>query len=303
MEDYKERYEKALETVQEILSSGQDRIALSRLKLRLEPAFPELKETKDEHIRKSLVKAFDGICKKEWGGLEVKEVLAWLEKQGTLMECLKKANAEIGDLIEKNYNLKQETSPIQPNVVDLGLPSGLLWCSHNVGAERPEDYGLYFSWGNIEKGKGLLFNEKSYASTKGIKRTCDITEFSGFDAARENMGGKWRMPTKGNFKELINNTDQEWVDNYNGTGVNGCKFIKKDDHDVFIFLPAAGYYHEAFLYNDGSYGYYWSSALYSLSYGYNFDFRSGSAHIYSCSRHFGFPVRAVQQSNNLKNKL
>jgi hypothetical protein len=111
MEDYKERYEKALGTVQEILSGEQDRIALSRLKLRLQPVFPELKEDQDEYIRKGLIKAFERVCKKEWGGLEIKEVLAWLEKQGTLMECLKKANAEIGDLIEKNYNLKQETIP------------------------------------------------------------------------------------------------------------------------------------------------------------------------------------------------
>jgi hypothetical protein len=70
--------------------------------------------------------------------------------------------------------------------------------------------------------------------------------------------------------------------------------MKKDDHDVFIFLPAAGRHDGASLSYDGSFGYYWSSALYSLSYGYSFDFHCGSAYMYSCSRHFGFPVRAVQ---------
>lgn len=50
MEDYKEKYEMALEGVQEILSSGQDSIKMSQLALRLHGIFPELKESEDENF-------------------------------------------------------------------------------------------------------------------------------------------------------------------------------------------------------------------------------------------------------------
>lgn len=34
--------------------------------------------------------------------------------------------------------------------VDLGLPSGTLWCTVNVGAKEETEYGNYYSWGEIE---------------------------------------------------------------------------------------------------------------------------------------------------------
>ena len=83
--DYEEKYKQALETVQEILSSGADAIRIKRLKLRLQSVFPELAESEDERIRKGLIKAVSFMLK---GGVlkdtdvTREEALAWLEKQG-----------------------------------------------------------------------------------------------------------------------------------------------------------------------------------------------------------------------------
>ena len=85
MEDYKEKYEMALEGIQEILSSGEDSIKMSRLQLRLQGIFPELKESKDEKIRKAFIK----YCKLQqkannigFCGISLIDAIAWLEKQG-----------------------------------------------------------------------------------------------------------------------------------------------------------------------------------------------------------------------------
>lgn len=85
MEDYKEKYEMALEGIQEILSSGEDSIKMSRLQLRLQGIFPELKESKDEKIRKALIK----YCKLQqkannigFCGISLIDAIDWLEKQG-----------------------------------------------------------------------------------------------------------------------------------------------------------------------------------------------------------------------------
>ena len=85
MEDYKEKYEMALEGIQEILSSGQDSIKMPQLQLRLQGIFPELKESEDEKIREMLI---DSFTRADMGGeiygkgVTYKQVIAWLEKQG-----------------------------------------------------------------------------------------------------------------------------------------------------------------------------------------------------------------------------
>lgn len=96
--DYKEKYEMALEGIQEILCSGQESIKMSLLQQRLQGVFPELKQLKDEMIRNGLLanfRRFDGNYL--WGTntyVLVKDIIAWLEKQGkpkeiNLVEILK----------------------------------------------------------------------------------------------------------------------------------------------------------------------------------------------------------------------
>ena len=86
IEEKARRYDEAIEGIQEILSSGQDYIKMSRLQLRLQGIFPELKEDRDERIRKNLIELFhDTVSNDEIlrdYGLDKTETLAWLEKQG-----------------------------------------------------------------------------------------------------------------------------------------------------------------------------------------------------------------------------
>ena len=79
--DYKEKYEMALEGIQEILSSGEDSIKMSRLQLRLQGIFPELKKSEDEKVRKTLIKFFKDWHKTKshcWS-VSIPKILAWLE--------------------------------------------------------------------------------------------------------------------------------------------------------------------------------------------------------------------------------
>ena len=77
--DYKEKYEMALEGIQEILSSGEDSIKMSRLQLRLQGIFPELAESEDERIRKELI----CFLNTEIPQCEARDkYTSWLEKQG-----------------------------------------------------------------------------------------------------------------------------------------------------------------------------------------------------------------------------
>ena len=180
--------------------------------------------------------------------------------------------------------------------VDLGLPSGLLWATCNIGASESWECGLYFSWGNVDghkKGSGFYFGYEEHQSTPGWKLTTDIPVNAKYDAARANLGGSWRMPTTDEFAELCKKryTTNEWVTQ---NGVNGRRITSKINGNS-VFFPASGiYYGEAILYGEGTYGRYWSSSLESQTGVYNLALDSGYAYPQNfSSRHYGFPVRAV----------
>lgn len=129
--------------------------------------------------------------------------------------------------------------------VDLGLPSGLKWATCNVPINNPDAYGEYYAWGEIKPKSD--YNE-SNSEVEGWEGN------SQYDAATVNWGGTWRMPTKEELKELVDECTWEWMthDNINGykvTGPNGNS----------IFLPAAGYRYNSSLHNAGELGFYWSS--------------------------------------------
>ena len=189
------------------------------------------------------------------------------------------------------------TGSTPSGAVDLALPSGLLWCEHNVGAASPYEDGLYFSWGNVTGHTGDdgydfgTANDGPYASTPGAALTGDIPAGNDYDAARHNMGAPWRMPTVGEFQELNNNCDSEWTDE---DGVAGCRFTSRINGNS-IFFPASGYRYGTGLDNRGSYGYYWSSSLYSQTSGYLLYFHASAVNPANYGdRFYGFSVRAVQ---------
>ena len=178
--------------------------------------------------------------------------------------------------------------------VDLGLPSGLLWATCNVGATSPEQTGLYFAWGEtvgytaeqIARGE-RKFLKKTY-NAKKIKIGLTLEQ----DAAHTYMGGKWRMTTKDEFQELIDNCNSTWTTNYNGTGVNGYVFTSNINGNS-IFFPAAGYYYGSLVDGGDSYGFYWSASWFSSSDAWYLDFYPGGAYVFDSNRCYGQSVRGV----------
>ena len=172
--------------------------------------------------------------------------------------------------------------------VDLGLPSGLKWATCNVGANKPEDYGNYYAWGETK-------TKYDYSSSNSVTygdNYSDIKGNSQYDAARANWGGSWRLPTKAELEELKNKCTWKWttqngVKGYKVTGPNGKS----------IFLPAAGYRLGASLYYAGEGGDYWSSTPYGIrgNSAYRFDFDSSSLREGWDDRNNGRSVRPVSE--------
>ena len=189
--------------------------------------------------------------------------------------------------------------------VDLGLPSGTLWATCNVGASSPSDFGLYFQWGDIkgypkeQVGKDKQFNCDEYKfSIDGSN-----TNFSKYikegtileledDAARSNMGGNWHMPSPKQIQELIDNTTSTWEEM---DGVKGRLFTSKSDTSKSIFIPAAGFAYDGIVFSGGRYGHVWSSVLsaYHIGYGQYLYICPGYASLDDYHRSFGFSVRGV----------
>ncbi len=164
-----------------------------------------------------------------------------------------------------------------PEYVDLGLTSGTLWATCNVGATAPEQYGDYFAWGETEPKENYDWtNEGDYkwgvakwngetyeGMTKYNNEDGLLTLEAADDAATANWGGKWRTPTQKEMQELLDECQRDWTTDYNGTGKAGYIITSKAEGNTnAIFLPAAGYYDQSYLTLVGSQGYYWSSSLY-----------------------------------------
>ncbi|MBQ7254306.1 MAG: Ig-like domain-containing protein [Bacteroidales bacterium] len=214
--------------------------------------------------------------------------------------------------------------------IDLGLPSGIWWASRNVGANAPEEYGDYFAWGETSPyyavgyaqsyspvwklGKSTGYGWTSYKWTSyKFTDESDIYPLSKYvikaehstvdnkdvldpedDAAQVKWGGKWRMPTIGEWQELRvcckwRDTTLEGVEGELVTGPNGNS----------IFLPKAGYRVSKNICDDGSLGAYWSSSLYYYSYGaWSVGFRSDGSNAGDIwwtvnDRYCGYQIRPV----------
>lgn len=158
--------------------------------------------------------------------------------------------------------------------VDLDLPSGLRWATCNVGASAPEEYGDYYAWGETEPKETYSWETYKYGSSaNALTKYCSDSSSGkdGFtdelttleaedDAAVQNWGGKWRMPTDAEWAELRENCDWTWTADYNGTGIAG-RIVASKTNGNSIFLPAAGFRSDDGLYLVGSDGGYWSSLL------------------------------------------
>ncbi len=158
--------------------------------------------------------------------------------------------------------------------VDLGLPSGTLWATCNVGATTPEGYGSYFAWGETRPKDFYWWNtykwcimvdnhpklvKYCYYSTDGYNGMVDNQTVlqAADDAATANWGEGWCMPTPSQLHELETETNSIWTTQ---DGVSGKVFIAKDGGSS-IFLPAAGWFIEDRLLDEGEGGSYFSNTL------------------------------------------
>ena len=190
--------------------------------------------------------------------------------------------------------------------VDLGLPSGTLWATCNIGADSPDEYGDYFAWGETQPKNVYNFSTYQYCmgSENTLTKYCNNASYgyNGFtdnltilepidDAATAQWGSGWRMPTKEEWQELLNNTTVTWTTQ---NGVNGRLFTATNG--TSLFLPAAGVRNGSSLYMAGSDGFYWSSSL-GTDYPYFawvLCFNSGNCYMYgNSSRGYGQSVRPV----------
>lgn len=197
------------------------------------------------------------------------------------------------------------TAAEEHECVDLGLPSGTLWATCNIGAEYPYENGDYFAWGETapkrvyDWGTYKWWNSTDNSLTKyctnGDYGTVDNkTELDPEDdAAYVNWGPSWRMPTLTQIQELYDYSSGEWmtmdgVEGWLVTGPNGNT----------MFLPAAGSFEIEWIEDVGTYGNYWTRNLYRSSVNaselrlFNIDRVGWQINFYYRSR--GRSVRAVR---------
>ena len=213
-------------------------------------------------------------------------------------------NAVIGVILGNNT----PKPPIDTHeYVDLGLPSGTLWATCNVGADNPEDYGDYFAWGETEPKSNYEWTTYKWCngSSNTMTKYCTDSYYGMVDnkmeldpeddAAYVNWGSSWRMPTKDQQTELRTKCTWTWTTQ---NGVNGHLVTGPNGNS--LFLPAAGYRFHSSLYYEGSRGSYWSRTLYSSdpSWACGVLFNSEGLTWSTNDRYGGFPIRPVRVPQN-----
>ena len=202
--------------------------------------------------------------------------------------------------------VKAQSIP-QCDYVDLGLPSGTLWATCNVGASAPEEYGDHFAWGETESKEVYKWETYKWCngSDHSLTKYCTNSDFGSVDnrmvldleddAAYVNMGPSWRMPTNSQQTELIQKCTWQWT---TMNGVNGRLVTGPNGNS--IFLPAAGERFYNSLLDAGSMSEYWSCelGLGSSICAYGIGFESDRLFWISGARAFGRSVRAVRVSQD-----
>lgn len=198
--------------------------------------------------------------------------------------------------------------------VDLGLPSGTLWATMNVGANSPEEYGDYFAWGETEEKDE--YNWSTYKWCNGdynkLTKYCNNSSYgnNGFtdgkteldpedDAATANWGPEWRMPSQEQMQELIDNVTWQWT---TVNGVNG-QMITSNVNGASLFLPASGICYDNVLDDVNTVSSYLSRNLYTIFPNHHYFLYISPWHgiiteTGYCSRSTGQSVRAVYVSQD-----
>ena len=215
---------------------------------------------------------------------------------------------DVVGLIDNLLSQSQTPDPVEGDWVDLGLPSGTIWATRNVGASSPEDYGDYFAWG--ETAPKSVYNwdtYKWYNNYSGYTKYCTSSSYgyNGFvdnkteldpsdDAACAHYPGG-RMPSLEQIQELCDNCTWQGTQR---NGVNG-KLVTGPNGNT-LFLPYAGYRWDDLLIYVGSDGHFWSRTLNSGGPDHACYLYVGSSNwgiwYYYHYRYYGRTVRAVRVS-------
>lgn len=186
--------------------------------------------------------------------------------------------------------------------VDLGL--SVYWATCNIGANKSEDSGYYFAWGETEAKASYKWSTYKYCKgdennmikyctsskygTVDNKTTLELSD----DAANVNWGGNWRMPSKEDIEELYNGCTWTWT---NKNGVYGYNIQSKKNGNS-IFLPAAVERDDTIVDFGEIYGSYWVNSLdvnYS-QHAHGLSFYSKEIECkFSWYRYCGLPIRPV----------
>lgn len=176
--------------------------------------------------------------------------------------------------------------------VDLGLPSGTMWATVNIGATAEHQAGRHYSWAELK-------TKSSYSDTNYKYGSADLGDISGnpqYDIAAAEWGGEWRMPTKEEFAELMKFCSRDYVQLEGRWG----RMVKSYQNGKSIFLPATGYKEGAETVNASGCGNYWSSTpenTWSASYSYGAAMDALGGHL----RYNGLAVRPVlSKASHLK---
>lgn len=201
------------------------------------------------------------------------------------------------NIAESKPKVADDTNKMKDDKVDLGLSSGILWATINIGASSPADAGDYFAWG--EKETKDNFGWETYGLCNGSYSTIfKYTQNDGKkilepqeDVATSRLGKGWRIPTKEEMEELVNECRWTWE---RMNGQLGWRVTGKNGNS--IFLPAAGAGSSYRIAGVGELGRYWTSTRDESNYSaFNLRFKDGreSIVVVDDTRFYGRPVRAV----------
>lgn len=233
-------------------------------------------------------------------------LLAFAALSGTMTSCKVEADTDDSGNSGKDVAYQEEMQGVSVTgfekdytYVDLGLSSGLKWSTYNLGADYPEQVGDYYAWGATSTNTIYAWSSYKYCTdsnsmTKYYSSDKLSTLSAVDDAAAVNWGGKWRMPTNSEAKELIDGCTWEWTDDFNGTGASGVIGTSKANGNT-IFFVAGGYNDYSSPEKINSYLAYWTSTLsqYDDS-GLTFYYSSSKFSVGGGSYRFtGHTVRAV----------
>lgn len=216
--------------------------------------------------------------------------------EGGLSDVNQDAEVTIADLAHL-INILKGADEAQHDYVDLGLPSGTLWATTNVGATVPQESGLFLSWGELQEKADYLTTTLMDADAAHLTANIIGTKH---DAATVHWGHEWQMPSRAQLEEL--RRECLWtpavVDGVKGMVVSG----KAEGYtDRSIFLPFTGYQHDVSRSLEGSYGFLWAGDEYTdgaLARGLGFtDGEQGTFHSFF-HRANGRCVRPVRQNSN-----